>query len=455
MDINGATKRFIRGWIVAITAISVAGCSSDSLPNKEEAKAETGGSNGQEARAGEPIVKEPVTLKLYSHYAAINNDQDVQSVFGTVLAKHPNITIELVKGVNIADLIAAKEIPDLIAVPNGSMYDMLNLGLASDLNDDFVKKYGVDFNRFEPEAVKALRSYGKKGEVYGIPYTLNYGALIYNKDIFDTFAVPYPKDGMTWEEITDLAAKVTRVDSGTSFIGLDPGAIKSFSRSYMLPTVNQTEDRAVLDSEGYKRLFSLLKDMYDIPGVVDPKNKYSYGIDWFLKEQKLAMHSAWLAAITSRLPPFEQSGNTFSWDLAGHPVFSDRPGIGKEIEFQSLLVPAASKHKEAAYRVLLTLIGDEAQSVMNKGNNLTILNKPELRVEFASNTNIYKGKNLEGVFKIKPAPAPMYSEYDAENYKYLGDAQKSMIVDKEDINTVLRTANERANKYMETVKSQK
>lgn len=453
---NGATKRLASGLMAVLLAIAVAGCGpSNQPPGKETETSEGNSPERQETKTGEPVVNEPVTLKLYSHYAAINNDQDVQAIFGTVLAKYPNIKIELVRGVNIADLIAAKEIPDLVAVPNGSMYDMLTLGLASDLNENFVKKYGVDLNRFEPEAIQALKNYGKNGELYGIPYSLNYGVLIYNKNIFDKFGVPYPKDGMTWEELTELAARVTRSEGGTQYVGLDPGAIKSFSRSYLLPTVNETEDRAVLDSEGYKRLFSILKNIYDIPGIVDPKNKYSYGIDWFLKEQKLAMHSAWLAAITSRLPQFEQSGNKFEWDLAGHPVFSDRPGVGKEIEFQSLLVPPASKNKEAAYRVLLTLIGDESQAAMNKGNNLTILNNPDLKLQFASDTNLYKGKNLAGVFKIKPAPAPMYSEYDAEHYKYLDEALKSMIVNKEDINTVLRVANEKANKYIETVKAQK
>ena len=453
---SSKAKAFVSVLAAAVAAIAVAGCgSAEKTSGGETVPPEVKSPDQQVSAVKEPVVNEPVTLKLYSHYAAINNDQDVQALFGTVMAKHPNIKIELVRGVKITDLIAAKEIPDLVAVPNGSMYDMLTLGLASNLNQDFVQKYGVDMNRFEPEAVKALKSYGKNGELFGIPYTLNYGVLIYNKDIFDKFAAPYPEDGMTWEDITNLAAKVTRLEGGTQYVGLDPGAIKSFGRSYLLPTVNQTEDKAVLDSEGYKKLFSILKQIYDIPGIVDPKNKYSYGIDWFLKEQKLAMHSVWLAAITSRLPQFEQSASKFSWDLAGHPVFSDRPGIGKEIEFQSIMVPPASKNKEAAYRVLLTLIGDESQTAMNKGNNLTILNKPDLKLQFASNTNIYQGKNLEGVFKVKPAPAPMYSEYDAENYKYLGEALKSMVVDKEDVNTVLRVANEKANKYIETVKSQK
>src|SRR5690606_14434267 len=126
--------------------------------------------------------------------------------------------------------------------------------------------------------------------------------------------------------------------------------IKSLSRSYLLPTLDEQEEKPVLDSDGYKDLFMMLKQIYDIPGIVDrDANRYSYGIDFFLKEQRLAMHSVWLAAITSRLPNYIDA---FNWDLAGHPVFPERPDAGKEIEFQSLLVSPTSENKTAAYYII-------------------------------------------------------------------------------------------------------
>jgi ABC-type glycerol-3-phosphate transport system substrate-binding protein len=36
------------------------------------------------------------------------------------------------------------------------------------------------------------------GWLVGIPFTQQFSALYYNKDIFDKFGVSYPKDGMTW-----------------------------------------------------------------------------------------------------------------------------------------------------------------------------------------------------------------------------------------------------------------
>ncbi|WP_079909321.1 ABC transporter substrate-binding protein [Paenibacillus sp. 32352] len=443
-------KRVSAAILILLSALAAAtGCSSKPAQSPQTGDPAKPGSAAPE----ELTITEPVTLKLYSHYAAINTPNDVDALFGTVKKKHPNINIELIKGTKLSDMIAAGEVPDLIATTHFYMNDLLPLGVASDMND-FVKKYRVDLSKFEPQAINAIKSYGKNGELYGIPYTLNYGVLIYNKDIFDRFGVPYPTDGMTWDQIIELSKRLTREENGVQYLGFDPGSERTFSRGYSLGTVND-KGAPIFDTEGYKKTFGLLKQMYEIPGYIDPKNKFQYGVDYFMKDQKLAMFPSWLAAITSRLPQLNEGGNGFNWDVVGHPAFDDKPGVGREIEFQSLMVPPTSKNKEAAYRVILTMISEESQKEMNKGNNLTILNDPELKKQFASNTDIYKGKNLEGIFKVKPAIAPINSEYDNENYKYLREALTGMIFDKKDINTVLREANEKAAKYIQSEQARK
>lgn len=452
---------FLLSMLFAIVVWSV-GCtasdqqqvqdSNSSEPSVQSMPQDDSGSDSQpEEQSLPPMPDEPVTLTLYSHWAAINNDNDVQALFGTALEQYPNASIELLRGVNMQDLIAAGEVPDLVAVPNGSMFDMLELELASDLTQ-FIEDYEIDLERFVPEAIDAIRSYSDKGEFLAIPYTLNYGLLIYNQDIFDQFAVPYPEDGMTWDELNDLSQRVTQTYDGVQFIGLDPGAIKSLSHSYLLPAMDETEEKPILHSEGYQNLFAVLKRIYDIPGIVDrDANRYSYGIDFFLKEQRLAMHSVWLAAITSRLP---EHGDSLNWDLAGHPVFPERPDIGKEIEFQSLLVTPNSENKIAAYYIIQAMVSDESQQKMNRGKNLTILNKPEWHKNFASDTQLFEGKNLEGIFSVKPAPASRYTKYDNQLYNYVGEALRAVVLENADINSALRAANEKAEQYIAERKAQ-
>lgn len=435
--------------MVLAAMVALSGCGQSE--NKGTSSTGAEGAGASQGAAPELTITEPVTVKLYSHFAAINNENDLQALFSTVREKHPNIKIELIKGITLTDMIAAGEVPDLIATTHFNMNGLLPLGIASDLNE-FVKKYRIDLAQFEPSAINAVKSYGKKGELYGIPYTLNYGVLLYNKDIFNKFGVPYPKDGMTWEQTIDLGRRVTRMDGGTQFIGIDPGTDRTIARGYSLGTVD-AQGKAAFDSDGYKKIFTLMKSIYDIPGMIGDKNKYTYGVDFLIKDQKMAMFPSWLAAITSRLKAVEAAGQTFDWDVAGHPVFADKPGIGRELSFQSLMVPPTAKNKEAAYRVILTMIGEQSQTVMNKDSNLTILNKPELRNQFSSNTDIFKGKNLAGVFSVKPAAAPISSDYDDENYKFLREATESMIFKGVDMNSALRTANEKANKHMEEAKA--
>jgi len=427
-----------------ILPLTVTGCAGQS---KHGNATNASGGNIEELN-----ITEPVTLKLYSHYAAINTPSDVEALFGAVKKKYPNIDIELVKGVKLEDMVASGDLPDLFAVPHGSMGDLISLGVVSDMNE-FVSKYQVDMKRFVPQAIDALKSYGKKGELYGIPYTLNYGVLIYNKDIFDRFGASYPKDNMTWQQIIDLSKKLTRMDNGTQYIGFDPGSEKTIARGYSLGTMD-AKGQPILDSEGYKKVFNLLEQMYSIPGMVQNK-KYSYGVDYFIKDQKLAMFPTWLAAITSRLPALKEEGKGFNWDIAGHPIFDDKTSMGRETEFQSFVVPPNGKNMLAAYRVILTMISDEAQTEMNKGNNLTILNNPEMRKHYASNNDIYKGKNLEGVFKLNPAQAPIITEFDGENYKFLRAAAADMILNNKDVNTVLRTAQEKATNYVQDEKARR
>jgi ABC-type glycerol-3-phosphate transport system substrate-binding protein len=88
------------------------------------------------------------------------------------------------------------------------------------------KKHGFDFNKFDTKLVDSIKSYSDQGQIYYLPYNTLAFALMYNKDIFDKFGVPYPKDNMTWDEAIELGKKLTRTEAGVNYIGLrPPGAL--------------------------------------------------------------------------------------------------------------------------------------------------------------------------------------------------------------------------------------
>ncbi len=420
-----------------VSGAVLSGCSQDKGPSasapKEEKKAEV-----------DTLTKEPVTLKIFNYNAGIISQKDVDEIFNApIQKKYPNISFELITGKTLDQLVAAGEIPDLIPTSNFYLNGLVDLGLTSDMND-FVKKENIDLNRFEPEAINAMKLFGKNGELYGMPYTMNYGVMAYNKDIFDKFGVPYPTDGMTWSQVIELSKKLTRMQDGVQYIGLDPGDANALTRAYSLPVVDEKQEKSIVSSEGYQKVFTLLKRIYDIPGMVTDK-KYTYGINSYIKDQKVAMIPYWIAAYTSRIPLIGQS---FQWDLVSYPTFDDRPGVGREIDFHLLVVPPTSKNKDVAYRVVKTLVSEEAQIAMNKGTRLTIFQDAQMRKDFASDSKLYEGKNLSGMFKVKPAPVAYSPKYELDIYAVLRDALKNMVVNSVDVNTALRVADEKANKII-------
>jgi len=426
-------------------ALALAGC------GKEAATGTGTGTAGEKAGAVNPDAynNEPVTLTFYSHNASVLNNAELDAlVTNAIKTKYPNITPQLVTGSKLDQLIAAGEVPDVILTSNYYFHDLTQLGLASDLNN-FIKQEKIDFSKFEPESINVMKSFSDKGEFLGIPYALSQGMMLYNKDIFDKFGVPYPKDGMTWTETIELARKVTRMDGGTQYIGLDMGQPTTLSRQYGLPVIDDKGEKAVLQTDAYKKIYSLYEKLYSIPGIVEPKKKYTYGIDFFLKDQKLAMFPYWLTPTTARLPQLKETGKDFNWDVVSLPTFEDKPGIGREVDFHLAVVTPTSKNKKAAYAVIKTMVSEEAQRAMNRGTRLTILNDPALKKETAMDTKLYEGKNLQGIFKVKPGTLPKSNKYDLKIYPFLNEAAKNMAYDGKDVNTVLREAEEKANKWLQ------
>jgi multiple sugar transport system substrate-binding protein len=59
-----------------------------------------------------------------------------------------------------------------------------------------------------------------------------------------------------------------------------------------------------------------------------------------------------------------------------------------------------------------------------------------------------KGKNLEAVYKYAPSPSPTPHPADKQVQEVIRAMRKEMAINKKDINTVLREAQEKADKII-------
>lgn len=396
---------------------------------------------------------EPVKLTVYD-YAAGMNDRELQTyIVEPIRAKYPNMSFELLTAKSPEELAASGIVPDLVTTSNVYVKYLLDLGYGEDLQPK-LKSSGVDVSLLEPEIVNELKKFGPKGELYGLPFSMNYGVMLYNQDIFDKFGIAYPGDGMTWSETLELAKKLTRTEGGVRYVGVSMGAPQPHVRQYSLAVVDDKEGKAVIHTDGFKTIFSLLRRQYEMNGYIGPNKEFVYNLNYFIQDQMLAMYPSWIAAVTDPLAKLEQDGNSFKWDMVSYPAFDDRPKLGRQIDYHLFMVPPSSKNKAAAIEVMRTLLSEQAQDAMNKAGRLTVLKDPEMKKRFAADRHVYDGKNLAGLFKVAPAPAPLSTIYDKQIYSFLQEMNKEVALNRMDVNTALRIADEKANKFIQEMKQQ-
>lgn len=232
-------------WIAAASALALtmsvaAGCTDAPVASEKAPEA----SKGEKAPDNE--------IFIYTVYPAFYaKEENFEKQIGQHLKKKfPNFTFKHVHwdnpGRQYKDLIAAGTIPDIIidnARMNLQRYIMKN-DLQYDMSE-LIKKYNFDTSKLNQAAFAQMKNVTPEGHIYGLPFQLSDFVLFYNKDIFDKFGVDYPKDGMTYDEIYELAKKLTRVEGENTYKGYQqhPGLYMNYNQLSLSP-LSLTEDKA-------------------------------------------------------------------------------------------------------------------------------------------------------------------------------------------------------------------
>lgn len=435
--------------LVLCCAVALFGCSGQSAPSSAS------GEGGDKASESAPALgNEPVTVK-FAASAGMFPDEDFQRyVVDPVKKKYPQITLQRIntstKGMSITDLVAAGDIPDIVANYPGPTASVLNdLGLVYNI-EPLMKKYKFDIGRFAPEAVETLRIAGGQDYLAGLPAYTNAFALFYNKDIFDKFGVPYPKDGMYWEDVVEIAKKLTRTEGGTKYRGIFPDGIGRIQQQLSIPFADFTTGKSLLNTDAWHEAFQMWGSLFMIPGLTEGDFKVpnaGKNQDAFIGGT-LAM----IASHTNLLFSLRKAPQV-NWDMVTYPQNKKAPGVGQRLDSPILSITAQSKVKDAAFLVIDTILSDEVQTDMMRNGRMTVLKDEKIKQEFGKGLEEFKGKNLAAMTKLKFAVmTPFKYLPDGDVDKILSTAFNAYIVNEKDLNTALREADEAMNKLIEEKK---
>lgn len=424
---EGGKKRLLLFAMLIVTALLAAACG-------EEVKTEE--SRGQ--------TEQPITLSILTPSGG--DEAWFMERYGSRIQKvYPNYSFEVIENVNNAleNIAIEKKALDLIMTSFvGFRNSVKPLGFLEDMSD-LIGKHQFDLNRIEKAYHDMIRNLDD-GSLSALPlYDLSL-VLYYNRDIFDKFAVEYPRNGMVWEDLYDTARRLTRNDGGVQYRGFvtAPSNLVAVNQ-YSLGYLNDRGEKAALQTDGWKRYIETFLPLYTMPGYEPARERIGSSTaikNAFFKEKTSAM----FVMFNSDAPKPEDG---IPWDVVSLPEFKDSPGIGSQPYPVYAAVASTSRQRDEAFKALAQLLTDEAQSELAaEYAQITPLKNPEVRAAFGKNVAQWQGKNIAAITSKIPASPPAYvGEYNGFGQTAVTSAMTAVIVGEKDVNTALREAEEEVN----------
>ncbi|MFK7692153.1 ABC transporter substrate-binding protein [Paenibacillus sp. HJGM_3] len=381
----------------------------------------------------------PLTLTFFKEDPGVS----AETIDELVRKKFPQVTLKIIKsgkGTTIDEVTASGEIPDIISMSLGGLSKLKDLQLLSDLTP-FIQSYKFDLNRLAPGVVDVVKSYSDNGAFLVMPFELNNNALFYNKTIFDKFGVPYPKDGMTWEELFELTKRLVRTEGGVQYNGFHYNFLNMVYKNQLgLTFVDPKTNKATINNDQWARWLKVMTAFYSIPGNQPPVDEKTA----FLKNQTLAMRTG--PNYITELAAAGASG--LNWDLVSLPHFSGMEA-SSQMNAPFYAIPPTSKNKDAAFQVISYLLSDEVGIALARQGRIPILKSETVRSEYGKGIPGLENKNLAALFKDTIAKPVPFTPYDGIAKSIFNrDALTPMLSGGVDVNTVLRKAEDEANRQI-------
>lgn len=338
------SKKILSIFVLTIFLLStvLAGCSSS----------KNNTSSANETNTQKQETAKPVTIKLGMWSSSPAEKKIVDDQIAKFKEKYPNIDvqIETIVGDYMQKLqteLASNTAPDIFYLDSMPTPQLMSSGVLEPL-DDYIKKYNVDVNDFEPALLSAFQWEGK---TYGLPKDFNTLALFYNKDMFKAAGINEPPK--TWEELRNVAKKLTKdgvkglvlsadLARFDAFINQNGGSVYKDGKV----TLNLPENAQALDF--YVSLIT--KDK-----VADTPQNMGEGWNgdaFAAKKAAMAIEGGWM------IPFLKEKAPDLNYGIAELPTGKQKSTMAFTVAY---VMNKNSKHKDEAFKLIEFLTGKEGQ----------------------------------------------------------------------------------------------
>ncbi|TNJ62415.1 extracellular solute-binding protein [Paenibacillus hemerocallicola] len=382
--------------------------------------------------------KEPVELVFFSTSGW--SEEAFNERFGNAIrSKFPEYTIRYIqssKEVTLESLVTSKTPIDVYWDTHTATFSNLDrFKIQSDMSE-LIRKHNVNLNTLDPAAVQMVKTMSNGG-MYALPLVNNTEVLYYNKDIFDKFGVPYPKDGMMRDDMLDIAKRMNRTDSGVEYYGL--GTYPSYSLAlspFSIPYVDAKTEKATIQSDPrWKTVYEQLITAYRTTN-----NKKMSDPNQFLKG-----NMAMFMGLANMFLNFDVS--TINWDIVSYPLYKELPGVGQQSLPTLFSITSLGKHPDEAMNALAYMLSEEAQKSLSERAIIPVLQTPSVTQAFGTKAP-YKNKNYAAILKNKFSASPPLTVYDTRAQNIYLKPLEQLAQGTVDLNTAFRQIEQETNQMI-------
>lgn len=339
----------------------LAGCGAQEVGSKD--------STGGEAQG------ETTTIQFWHTWQGLEAEK-FEAIIEAFAEVRPDIKVEV--------LGSTTEEKQLISMTSGDSFDVgltmdciankwAATGALADMTP-YIEANGTDTDNYIGSLMELGRIDDKQ---YGIPFTMDTYMLFYNKDILAEAG--YTEPPKTWDEFLEMCEAVTQTDANGDYTRLGyvpnyPGVTVAAISYACGATLYDFENNKVLanSSEMLRAMelkYSLYSGFYDTAKVQKFRSGFgqyqSAENPFFTGAMAFSIEGEWFPTFIAEYAP------DLNWGVVELPVDAGNEANSNAfLQCGMLVIPEASKNKEAAYAFVEWLTSDECQVEVcaQKGN---------------------------------------------------------------------------------------
>lgn len=302
--------------------------------------------------------------------------------------RYPNIEVKVETGIgrppyaginrsNLEEWME-KDKPDVLSLSLSEYAQLAKEGKLYAL-DDVIRQEGFDLQNMHAGVVDMLRTEGG-GKLYGLAPDYDQLVLFYNKELFDKYGIGYPKNGMSWEELLQLASRFAAGPNAKERVyGL---VARSYFGPYdLVQQAGKAKGLSILDPAGkqitvntpeWQKMWTAALDavrggyIYEPPplkGSFTREDMYKAN-PFFTGQAAMALQNySFVKELNEASSRYKMS--SIPWDVVTEPTDPSRPNESSSFSVGTIYaVNAASENRREAWELVKFINSEEAARKM-------------------------------------------------------------------------------------------